>query len=47
MHEYYKMATQQSQKKKGVPVGVIIGGVSVALVLGGIVFMAVRQKNSN
>lgn len=46
MREYYKMATQQSQKKKGAPVGVIIGGVSVALVLGGIVVIAMRQKNN-
>ena len=40
------MATQQTEKK-GPPVSVIIGGVSVALLLGGIVVYAMRQKNSN
>jgi len=46
MREYYKMVTQQKEKK-GPPVSVIIGGVSVALLLGGIVVYAMRQRNSN
>jgi hypothetical protein len=45
MHEYYKMATQQKEKK-GPPVSVIIGGVSVALLLGGIVVYGMKQKNN-
>jgi len=45
MHEYYKMATQQKEKK-GPPISVIIGGVSVALLLGGIVVYAMKQKNN-
>lgn len=44
MHEYYKMATQQKKESKGPSVEVILGGVGVVLLLGGIVFMAARQK---
>jgi len=45
MHEYYKMATQQKESK-GPSLEVILGGVGVFLLLGGIVVIAVRQKNN-
>jgi hypothetical protein len=47
MREYYKMATQQSQKKKGAPVGVIIGAVTTGILLFGILFLVSKEKRSN
>jgi hypothetical protein len=44
MHEYYKMDAQQKNKKSPVPT--IIGATIVALLLGGIVVIAMRQKNN-
>ena len=40
------MSTQQKQpqNKKGVPVGVIIGGVAAAILLFGILFVAAKEK---
>lgn len=46
MREYYKMATQQKESKGPPSVEIILGGVGVALLLGGIVVIAMRQKNN-
>ena len=46
MREYYKMATQKKESK-GPSVGIIVSAVGVALLLGGIVVIAKKQKKSN
>lgn len=46
MREYYKMATQQQKESKGPSVGIIVSVTIAALLLGGIVVIAMRQKNN-